>query len=51
MGQAIGMALLNRVSGIVLLLIITPSKVSSFNMDSGEIVYATVEEVIGKTGK
>ena len=26
-------------------------KVSRFNMDSGEIVYAVVEEVIGKTGK
>lgn len=33
----------------VVLLIINPSKAS--NMDSAEIVYATVEEIIGKTGK
>ena len=36
---------------IVILLIITPRKFLDSNMDSGEIVYAVVEEVIGKTGK
>ena len=35
----------------MLLLIITPRKFLDSNMDSGEIVYASVEEVIGKTGK
>ena len=35
----------------MLLLIITPRKFLDSNMDSGEIVYAVVEEVIGKTGK
>lgn len=33
----------------ILLLITNPS--SSQKMDSAEIVYATVEEIIGKTGK
>lgn len=32
-----------------LLLIITSSNIP--NMDSTEIIYATVEEIIGKTGK
>ena len=36
---------------IVLLLIITPRKFLDCNMDSGEIVYSVVEEIIGKTGK
>ena len=31
------------------LLIITPS--NTIKMDSAEIVYATVDEIIGKTGK
>ena len=35
----------------MLLLIITPRKFLDCNMDSGEIVYASVEEIIGKTGK
>ena len=35
----------------MLLLIITPRKFLDCNMDSGEIVYATVEEIIGRTGK
>ena len=41
--------IVNRV--FVLLLIFAPRNFLDCNMDSGEIVYAVVEEVIGKTGK
>ena len=43
--------MLNSVLVKGLLLIITPRKFSKNKMDSNEIVYATVEEIIGKTGK
>lgn len=45
------MLVVNSASGVGLLLIITRETLKSNNMDSSEIVYATVEEIIGKTGK
>ena len=41
----------NRVSTAIAIINYYSNKVSDCNMDSGEIVYATVDEVIGKTGK
>ena len=43
--------LLNRVFALSCIINYYPKKVSNPNMDSAEIVYANVEEIIGKTGK